>query len=361
MTRSRQALLAAAALAVLAAGAYVRARGGARLDDSNEKLVFVCSVPSRLTGHTHAPNCSGWGERAGRRVFMSYNALGLRDKDYPPKAVPGVLRVLAAGGSVITGSGLEEKDGPARALERALNARGAKAEVVDAAGEGFTTWHNAVWLKTWLNAYAPQVVIYYLPSQFILSDRAWSYRMKRVDGDVVGLQMPYLGFLALVPQGRRQFVRRLFAIYVEQWDRIRTSWSLAAISDPDEKLDDVLGPARDELKQMDRECRAAGARFYVAYADEELNADYYVLSNRPPLVVRVEQWFLVRQFRIDGARVERRLRDAGLSVLSLASDRDALLSPENRLPGDYHWNERGAALLGDAIAREYLKAAAPAP
>lgn len=352
---------AAVGVVVLAAAAAVRARDGARLDSSNERIVFVCSVPNKITGHVHEPNCSGWGERAGRRVWMRYNALGLRDDDYPPKPAPGTLRVLELSGSVITGSGLEEKDSPPRALARVLNAGGVKAEVIDGAQEGFTTWQNAVWLKTYLDAYSPQVVIFYLPSQYILTDRSYADRMRRSPGgDVVGIRRPFMGYLRLLPEGWQPYFRRLVGIYTEQWDRVATSWRLAAVLDPERKLDDVLSTTREELQQMDRQCRASGARFYVAYIGEELNADYYVLSNRPPLVVRFEQWFLVHQFHVDGDAIARRLSGSGLTVLSLAADREALLSPENKLPGDYHWNERGAALLAEATAREYAKAAAAA-
>jgi hypothetical protein len=358
-------LLAATAAAILAAA--VSASAGARLDVSNEHIVFVCTSGDSMLGHIHTPNCSGYGERAGRRVLMSYNDLGLRDKDYPARPAPGVVRLLAAGGSVLTGSGLEEKDSPPRALERSLRRLGLKAEVIDASGEGYTGWQNAVLLPQYLDAYSPRAVVYYFPSHYIFTDRSNWPRMRVTSGRLEGLE-PRLAFLRVIPPSWRKPLARwlksktILLVYREQWDRIRTSWRLALTSDPERRFDDLARPTLRILHQMDSDCRARGIEFFVAYGAEELNADYYVLPHRPPLVVRLEQALLVRQFRFDGARFEKRMSAEGLKVLPLDAAQAALESPENRLPGDYHWNEKGAALFGDVVAAQLvqsLNAAAP--
>ncbi|MBI3552416.1 MAG: hypothetical protein HY077_07845 [Elusimicrobia bacterium] len=320
------------------------ADAAAMLDTANERMTTVCVEPNPLTGHVRKAHCAGWASRSGRRVWYSYNGLGLRDKDYPARPAPGVLRILAADGSILAGSGLKEKDSPARALERALKGRGLRVEVINAAGSGYAVWQNAVWLKRYLKAYSPRVVLFYLPSHFIFTERSYWRRLRRDNGNVVGIE-PWLLRL-----------RFLVFLYIEQWDRIHASWKLRSIRDPAARLENLLAPVLSELRQMRDACRASGARFFVVYADEEVNADYYVLPERPPVAVRFEQWFFIRQFRFDGAVVEKRLRDAGLEILSIAGDEPGLRSRSNRLPGDYHWNESGANLFGEAAAREFVKA-----
>lgn len=330
----RAARIFAVIWALFASG--TRARAFAKLDASNETVTIACVQFDAQVGYRRRSDCSGWTTRAGRRVLMRYNRLGLRDKDYPPRPAPGVLRVLATGGSLVTGSGLEEKDSPPRALERALARRGIRAEVIDAAVEGYSSWENAGRLKEYLTVYSPKAVVYHLSSHYIFTDRA-----RRPD------RAPVPGRLAFLLRG-----------YVEQWDRVEASRRLVSLDVPSRKLDDLLAPTLADLRRMQDLCRAAGARFFIAYGDEEVNADQFVQPLRPPLVARLAQRFAIRPFRFDGAAVAERLHEEGFDVLPLSADQPELESPSNRLPGDYHWNESGAALFGDAVARELAKALA---
>jgi hypothetical protein len=356
---------ALAALAVLAAAPPAHASAG--LDASNERVTIPCVQGHPLVGHWRQPHCSGWATRAGRRVLMTYNSLGLRDKDYPARPAPGVLRVLATGGSVVAGSGLQVDDTPVRVIERTLRSEGLKAEVIDAAVDGYSGWENAVRLPEYLKAYSPQAVIYHFSSRNVVTDLSLWSDLRKDGGRVVAQDVRFYRWM---PRPLRTALRRgplgfLLYTYVEQWNRIFASWRIALIGGRAKKLDELLLPTLFEFRQMREECRSAGARFYILYGDEEVNADQYVLAMRPPLLVRFAQWFWVRQFRFDGAEVEKRLKAEGFEVLSVAEQEAALDSPSNRLPGDYHWNEGGARLFGEAAARRFAEgwrraAAAPA-
>jgi hypothetical protein len=338
-----------------------------KLDASNKKATTACLQSDRDLLVKRKPGCSAEISRAGARVLMSYNALGLRDKDYPRTASSGITRALVIGGSLMAAPGLEEKDAPPRALERALRRRGLSVEVVNASGEGYTGWQNAVRLKEFLGAYAPKLVVYHLASHYIFTDRALWYDLRFDRGDVRGRLPPLRGALKALHPLLMKTPGVFFAIrvYEEQWGRIRASREIAA-APPDKGFDDLMGPTLDELAQMSGACRAAGARLFVVYDGEAATADQYLLVGGPAWPGRLAQWLLIRSLRFEGAAVEKRLVEdgarRGYELLSIDPERQALQDPANRLAGDYHWNARGAEIFGEAAARELASAlAAPRP
>lgn len=220
------------------------------------RFVSVCDRRDPILGHAYAPGCAGWRVWNGRPVWMSYNALGLRDKDYGPRRG---LRLLVVGGSVVAGSGLEEQDSPPRAFERALRRRGLAAEVINGAGEGWTGRQSTLALPAALEAYRPDAVVYYLPSHHVFADYA---------GD----------------------------------SRVLASWRLRG-------FDDLVGPTLENLRSM----REKSPRLLVAFAPEPLDSQRRVIHRKAPFWERR----LVKPFRYDGALLEKRLRDQGFEVLTL--------------------------------------------
>src|SRR3569832_1904267 len=177
----------------------------------------------------------------------------------------------------------------------------------------------------------------------------WPDLQRDVD-DVVGSK-PSLRFVPsfLRPLLRKsRFIPFLIRTDREEWDRVVASRLLSREADPGRKLDLLLAPTLRELEQMERFSRAAGARFYVAYDGDEVNADQYMLVRGAYAVARIAQWICVRSFSFDGAVVLRRLEEdasrAGFRVLSAAPKQTTHKNPANRLPDDYHWNARGAAI-----------------
>lgn len=337
-----------------------------KLDDSNKAATQVCAEFDPAVAFKRKAGCSGWASRAGNKIWMSYNSMGLRDKDYPPLPPPGAARALFIGGSLTAGSGLEEKDSPPRVFERGLRRRGLPVEVVNATGEGYTGWQNAVRLKQYLDAYSPQFVVYHLSAHYIFTDRALWDDLRVNGAEILGRKNPFRvlpKFLQILFSDSRFWGRRrvhfILRFYLEQWGRIRASRELAA-ADPEQGLKNLLGPTLRELEQMQSRCRAAGARLYVIYDGAEVNADQYLLIAGPSWPARFAHWVGISPFRFEGAIVEKRLREEaaklGFEVLSLARDRTSLTDPAHRLARDYHWNVRGSEIFGEAAAREFLPA-----
>lgn len=355
-------LSAALGIALLAAPARAD-----KLDASNKKATTACLQPDRDLVFKRVPGCSGEVSRAGSKVNMTYNALGLRDKDYPREAPAGTARLLVVGGSLMTAPGLEETATPPRALERALRRRGLAVEIVNASGEGYTGWQNAVRLKEFLAAYAPKLVVYHLASHYIFTDRALKYDLRFRQGEVRG-RLPALpgvpdwAYWLLI---RPRYANFLIRMYKEQWGRIRASREIAA-APPDQGFENLMGPTLDELAQMSGECRAAGARLFVVYDGDAATADQYLLVGGPAWPGRLAQWLMIRSLRFEGESVDKRLREdgarRGYEVLSIAAARPALQDPANRLDGDYHWNARGAEIFAESAAAALAPAlAAPVP
>lgn len=327
-----------------------------RLDASNKNATQACVMPDRDLGIRRKPGCAGEVSRAGSTVTMSYNAHGLRDKDYPRAAPPGVTRILVIGGSLMTAPGVEENDDPPRAFERALRRRGLRVEVVNASGEGYSGWQNAARLQEYLDAYAPKVVVYHLAAHYIFNDRALWDDLRLEGGEIRG-RLPALRMLPkkMLPLFRNaRFIPFMARVYREQWGRIRASREIAAEA-PDQGLEDLMRPTLAELAQMNSACRAAGARLFVVYDEDAATADQYLLITGPSWPGRLAQWLWIRSLRFDGGGVAKRISDEGArlgyTLLSIAAERPALQDPANLLPSDYHWNTRGAGIFGEAAAR----------
>jgi hypothetical protein len=325
---------------VVGAGTAAIVLAAALLRPAAPRIRFACARFDPKLLYSRVPNCSGTGERGGRRVGMSYNSLGLRDRDYPAAAPKGTRRILLLGGSMIAGSGLEENEMPSRTLERALIRRGAKAEVIDGAAEGATTVQNAARLKALLAAYKPDAVVYHLSASFLVPDRAWRDDLLVENGEIAGLT-PSSSL------GRAQF--RLAS------NVVRVTHELAGIGAEGRRLDDLLEPTLRELTQMKRASEAAKARFAVVFDGQDVDTargDERRAANGYGWAVRLTLRALTARLRFGGAAIEERLSAAGLSVLALDDSRPLLESPELRFAGDYHWNAQGSGVFGVVLAKE---------
>lgn len=288
--------------------------------------------PEALTARR--PNCSGEAVIAGRTIGVSYNALGLRDRNYRKQAPPGVKRVLFIGGSLAFGSGLQEPATAPRRLEAALRGRGRRVEVINAAVEGYTGWQNAVRLQEYLDAYHPDVVVHHVAGHYLFTDLAATRSNRPLQRLLLARRLSARPLIA---------ARHSLLVYGELWRRARSSRALAAL--PEERRFDALAePTLADLRRMRAQAEAAGARFFVAYGAPSIDSELLHLRGREPSAFA--GWIqarLVKPFRFDGSELEDRLRREGFAVLPLPPRPPTLA-------GDFHWNEEGAALVGETLA-----------
>ena len=106
------------------------------------------------------PNAEFWHTSVDGSWKFTTNSHGLRDtREFPYQKPAGTLRVLALGDSHTQGSEVRQEATYAAVLERALNASGFKAEVLNAGVSGFSTAEALAYLEAEGHRYQPDVVV----------------------------------------------------------------------------------------------------------------------------------------------------------------------------------------------------------
>jgi len=119
---------------------------------------LFAKVPSEVEW-SGVPNARG--RFAG--VPVSFNRLGLRDRDRSPERTPGTIRIIALGDSVTFGLGVAEEDAFPRVTESLLNASRrdglSPVEVLNFGMPGYNTVHELAQLRETGLAFHPDVVV----------------------------------------------------------------------------------------------------------------------------------------------------------------------------------------------------------
>jgi hypothetical protein len=114
--------------------------------------------PDPQVGFTLQPGFDGVAFGAPVRA----NGLGFRGADWPRDKTPGTLRIALLGDSHAFGYGIAYEDSLGPQLERALAARGVRAEVFCFALPGYNAWQQHEVLLHQALAFAPDLVIAHL-------------------------------------------------------------------------------------------------------------------------------------------------------------------------------------------------------
>jgi len=143
-------LLAGIVVALAAAEAVLRARGvlyGVVAPHADPQLKY-----------TLRPNQKG---RVGR-VEHSYNARGLRDRDYSDRPGPGVTRILSVGDSITFGQTMSLEQTFPKRIESSLNARAeaSRFEVLNGGVSGYNACQEEAFFRNVGSAYHPHLVIW---------------------------------------------------------------------------------------------------------------------------------------------------------------------------------------------------------
>ena len=300
--------------------------------------------------HRFKPNCSGWTQYAGKKVFMSYNSLGLRDREYSKKAAAGVKRILVLGSSSVEGLVLDEKKSPPRQLEKILRKQKMKVEVINAALEGYFTVLNSIRLSKYLDAYSPDFVLVELPrfasvfTDMLIAD---DYLIKvnntptrlRQDLDVY-LPSGVANFLA-----ERGYSNDLLTFNMAL-GRLLLSWKIKLAASTEQKNKYAFAAADDAFKYMERISKSRNAKFLVFFYDMPITNQY----NLPPdWNVAMAKFFdfFTPKIEVSSAEIEKNL-DGNLIPkirLSFVNDEKPVT-----VSGDYHFNERGATRWAEELS-----------
>lgn len=283
------------------------------------------------------PYCSGISRQGDKDYRVSFNGLGLRDRDYPARPPEGVKRVLFLGGSVAFGGALEEEDTPARLLEAELEKRlGLEVEVINGAGEGYLTWQNAARLDELLDAYSPDLVVYHLQGRTVFQEMSWEKLVtSSVSGDPIRLR-PVQDLLPewVRPLARLRIIPWLAMVFLEQRARIQVDRELTGL--PQEEIaETVLRPTLRILGSMKRKSGAKGACFVSVAGDLTIGSAMIVRKRGMRFIVAnfvLDR--LLSRIEIPGSQVEQIVKQTGFKVIRF----DETAVPVGAAAeGDYHW------------------------
>jgi hypothetical protein len=363
LAASALAVALGAIAAVILGEIALRIASPASLDLPVTELGEFLRFHPRL-GWTNRPGAHGrlrFGREFDNEVLI--NSKGLRDREVPYDRRPGTLRVLALGDSYTFGQGVEARETWPKILETRL---GPGAEVLNAGVSGWGTAQELLWLEDEGFRYRPDVVVL----GFYVND-FWDNAALPGDGARPRFTLE-AGRLAAtnlpLPAPRNDWLVHtaltlhnhslLYRLFEQSWRSFQAGWlrpvdftpirgkrlpgrplrSEPAVSVPAVDLTGAL------LSEMERSCRARGARFVV--------------------LLIPGHWQVRPAFRGLGSFAAQRDAYAAARSLCLARKLRALdpypelaASEERGVavynPTDMHWNAAGhglaAGLLADAL------------
>lgn len=318
--------------------------------DASNVFTPCIHVPSSRE-HWGVPNCHGLSRLGKLTAEMSFNAAGIRDRDYPPRAEKGVFRILVVGSSNALGPGVEEKKTFPRQLEAELRRAGRKVEVINGAMIGYCTLQTSMRLKELLEAYSPQLVLYqFVQGACPLLDGAWRERLKFEGLDPVSIDRGIFDHSRSL-SGLNRFFFDHQSIYflaltlTDQWRKIAFSRYYSA--DKNRSLELYLSPTLELLQYMKEKSAAKGAQFRIV--------SYRMKSFMQAIPSHYHLWLarplsgLVKPIEFTHEQMFDRMRAAGFGIIYPPFE-----TPPVLVPGDSHLSEEGLAMLAKATASEVL-------
>lgn len=331
----------------VAGNAVARIHIGLRDTDTFPK----CAEQDPFTEIRWRPNCSEWVVRAGERSFMSYNSMGLRDKEYSARPKKDWQRILLVGSSNMAAPGLAEPDSPPRRFEFWLRRHEPKVEVINGGVEAFFTVRSAIKLPNQLLRYSPSVVIFNMgfgaPS---MSDSMSGLGLIFENGNPA----------RLVPPSHKlpSFFRRPAFWGKEQEEAVNTAmwagyrWYLSVkcrllSRDAESQVACLYGTSLKMIDYMKRISEESGARFLLVFSDvDALNT----LTVSPG-------WNLKIATAFDSITPMVFIPSSAFRNYFLTTGIDFVIVPDIQelLPNDQHFNKRGADLYGRYLAEKVMK------
>ncbi len=273
--------------------------------------------------------------------LASFNSSGMRDDREYPREPGAEARVAMLGDSLVWSEFMSQEDSLPRRVEHALGA--ASHEVLNFGVSGYDTAQEVLWYEKAVRPFVPAIVVlvYCMNDMMIMSGPYNRYaneeeqRRKEEQDRTLDLRAPLRReTLDQVARHEEETARlKLFA-------RTRSLWRRATFAG--RYVDEYTFFAADAERVARR--RAALSRLGEAIARDKARG---VLVISPVL----ESWDRYHWSEIHDA-VAADGRRAGFTVLDPLQEWRGRMDPKrHRFPGDnLHYNPRGNALLGEAIA-----------
>lgn len=317
---------------------------------SNVRTPCITVPPGRE--HRAKPGCAGISTVGQMSAPMSFNSLGLRDKEYSAKPPKGVFRILMLGSSTALGVAVKEQNTLPRQLESVLRERKTKIEVINGATVGYCAIQTALRLRELLDAYHPSLVLFDYPyGNCPIFDGAWNDRVTFENGAPVSLDRVPFRFLS--ESGRAYIYRNenlFFALLtaLDQVKKIAFSWKAILSHTEEARARAFLGPSLHFLDFMRRESEQRGARFAVTTHSMAIFTQS-IPGGFNQLIVQLLSPFIVSP-GLSKDVFFNTLRGGGVQVLGPFN-----VDKQTLIPGDEHFSDEGYRTLSRMIAEEMGK------
>lgn len=317
---------------------------GVRQDD----VLSTCYRADAIAWFSLKPHCSGWATVAGRKYFLSFNAQGLRDKDYSSFPPRGTTRILFAGPSFVNGPGLKEEDIPPRQYEKALRKQGMRAEVINAGVDGYSPLRTFLKLPEQIDAYHPQVILVF--SLFDSRDWLESFDLRKNAEGKLSLGNLYWDIFAKMPKFFQdriegQYIRTRFNSIVTGARRAYLAWGCRLHRKREDQAECMLGYTLGVFSQMRDLAKQRGVKFLVLVQEDDYRDGVIMVPDFDPFWIRLFDR-ITPYFVFSVNEVMDLLRKHEIPHMELPAK---MFRP--RIPGDYHLSEEGARTFGLELAQ----------
>lgn len=315
-----------------------------------------CVEPDPAVGHRYKAGCKeSYLVRSGATYSTSYNQLGLRDKDYPANPPKGWKRILFIGGKRIAAPGLEEAFSPPRLLEKKLRENGIpKVEVINAGVENYFLLHQTTKIKEWLDAYHPTHVLLNLDigTEVGTAQLFLPYAENGEDGLPAAIRFKVLRWMrpfAWIFGGNPddfQSMRRTYTWQSGLFYLYRGYRCGLFMRSRGGQVNCLAAPAVSMLEKLKKLVESRGATLYVVMNSGEFRARLAIGPMFEEDVLRRVDMMAPSSRVLNASYVAGVLRKYRVPLILMTE----IVPPEDRMPGDFHFNKNGSANFSKNLA-----------
>lgn len=315
----------------------------------------------------HYPGITRYLPQFGHEV--SFNSVGMRDREHPIAKPPGTFRILLLGDSFMEALQVPQDSMLAALMERDLTkATGRPVEVINGGVSGWGTDDALRYLTEYGLAYKPDLVVVAMTLHNDLSDnfrRTWH----TLKGDtLVTLNPPPMSWTDYKITEIKAFIATRFQLY-QLWRRVRHGGEIRKVGkalnshvvqlfhEPSSEgiayawrlTDHLLGAIRDTTRASGAQVAVVMLPLVYQLADTSF-AQFVKLSEVPPAEMRMDKpQMMVRQAT----------DSLGIATIDLLPGFRAWVAagkPKLYLGWDGHWNDAGHRLAADSVVSGLLQA-----
>ena len=314
-----------------------------------------CAEPHPRLLYRFKPFCREWILRAGSRSHMTYNSMGLRDKEYSARPLPGWRRILFIGFSGLVGPGLPEMYTPPRMLEKYLRKNYPRTEVINGGVEGYSSWQVAVFLPELIKKYSPTHVVFWGNFSNIAVKDIILRNYLVQNGTDMHVDDPVSRYIYNTPLLNRWVTENpgpryaLLNTAYRAFLRLQNGYRCKYLRRGD------LGRARcylaasvQAIETINIAAERAGAKFLYLYFPFPISNRTNISPGMNANVMRGIDFF-TPTLRLDASLVEDLLASKEIPYMKLDKRMTALAL---RLPRDNHFNKKGSEAFGKYLVAE---------